>query len=288
MNERYDMQKLNQVLHFLHLYLVRAWKSHRYVCLAAAVGTVLILAGTAVISDKNSGSSKESKVTRNSTSADHRAVKEEDISDDGDPEIPLGYRGIIDGVLSSKGLKKSYRVLGTDCEMVLVGQRMVKTEVVSRLDVGSRLLQSVNVLDDQSWELAGTTRMSDKDYENLLAIVEAEAGGEDLEGRIMVANVILNRVSNTEFAENVTSVIWERAGGSPQFSPTADGRIYSVTVSDQTREAVNRAIDGEDLSQGALYFIAKDQSEQENVEWFEENLTFLFEHGGHSFYVERK
>ena len=127
--------------------------------------------------------------------------------------------------------------------------------------------------------------MSDKDYENLLAIVEAEAGGEDLEGRIMVTNVILNRVVSDEFPENITDVIWERSGGSPQFSPTADGRIYTVTVSDTTREAVNRAIDGEDLSQGALYFIAKNQSEQDNIEWFEENLTFLFEHGGHCFYV---
>lgn len=128
-------------------------------------------------------------------------------------------------------------------------------------------------------------RMSDKDYENLLSIVEAEAGGEDLEGRIMVADVILNRVASDQFPDNVTSVIWDRTGGSPQFSPTEDGRIYTVTVSDDTREAVNRAIDGEDLSQGALYFIARDQADEKNVKWFDEKLTFLFAHGGHSFYA---
>lgn len=75
------------------------------------------------------------------------------------------------------------------------------------------------------------------------------------------------------------------AVGSPQFSPTEDGRIYTVTVSDDTREAVNRAIDGDDLSQGALYFIAKDQADEKNVKWFDEKLTFLFAHGGHSFYI---
>ena len=49
-------------------------------------------------------------------------------------------------------------------------------------------------------------------------------------------------------------------------------------------EAVNRAIDGEDLSQGALYFIAKDQADTDNIAWFDETLTHLFDHGGHSFY----
>lgn len=280
------MKKLNQVLNFLRIYLIRTLKVHRHACIAVAAGTALIFTGTAIVFNRNSNVAEKKEVTEISTQEENNVQKEEIPSDDEDPvpRIPLGYQGIINGVLSPKGLKNSYRALGISCEMVLVGQRMIKTEVVSRLDMGSRLLQSVNALDTQSWELAGTTRMSDKDYENLLAIVEAEAGGEDLEGRIMVANVILNRVASDEFQNDVTSVIWERSGGSPQFSPTADGRIYTVTVSDKTREAVNRAIDGEDLSQGALYFIAKNQSEKDNVKWFEENLTFLFDHGGHSFY----
>ena len=281
------MKKLNQVVNFLRIYLVRTWKIHRHACIAVAAGTALIFTGTAVVCSRNSDAEGKAEVYERSTQEGNTAQKEAVSSDDEDPDplIPLGYQGIIHGVLSSKGLKNNFRVLGVSYEMVLVGQRMIKTEVVSRLDVGSRLLQSVNALDNQSWELAGTTRMSDKDYENLLAIVEAEAGGEDLEGRIMVTNVILNRVDSDEFPENITDVIWERSGGSPQFSPTADGRIYTVTVSDTTREAVNRAIDGEDLSQGALYFIAKNQSEEDNIKWFEENLTFLFEHGGHCFYV---
>ena len=281
------MKKLNQVVNFLRIYLVRTWKIHRHACIAVAAVTALIFTGTAVVCSRNSDAEGKAEVYERSTQEGNTAQKEAVSSDDEDPDplIPLGYQGIIHGVLSSKGLKNNFRVLGVSYEMVLVGQRMIKTEVVSRLDVGSRLLQSVNALDNQSWELAGTTRMSDKDYENLLAIVEAEAGGEDLEGRIMVTNVILNRVDSDEFPENITDVIWERSGGSPQFSPTADGRIYTVTVSDTTREAVNRAIDGEDLSQGALYFIAKNQSEEDNIKWFEENLTFLFEHGGHCFYV---
>lgn len=69
------------------------------------------------------------------------------------------------------------------------------------------------------------------------------------------------------------------------FSPTADGRIHTVTVSDTTREAVNRAIDGEDYSQGALFFLEREYSEEQNVKWFDTNLKFLFQHGVHSFYT---
>ena len=205
--------------------------------------------------------------------------------DDPDGTIPCGYAGVIDGILATKGLTKSYRAVGGPCETVLVGQWMIRTETVEKLDVGTRMIQALEAADQETDDLTQQMRMSDKDYENLLAIVEAEAGGEDLDGKIMVTNVILNRVSSDQFPDNVTSVIWDRTGGSPQFSPTEDGRIYTVTVSDDTREAVNRAIDGDDLSQGALYFIAKDQADEKNVKWFDEKLTFLFAHGGHSFYI---
>lgn len=282
------MERLKKMLNSFRAFVSRTVKEHRRACVAAAAGTAIVLvsAGVAAAVHRAADGNVQEAVSVTTEQGENRSQNKDDPPDDEEPalQIPSGYAGVIEGVLSTKGLAKSYRALGTSCEMVLVGQRMITTEVVSKLDVGSRLVQSVNVLDNKSWELADTTRMSDKDYENLLAIVEAEAGGEDLEGRIMVANVILNRVGNEEFPDDVTAVIWERAGGSPQFSPTADGRIATVTVTDTTREAVNRAIDGEDLSQGALYFIAKDQADKDNVEWFDEHLTFLFQHGQHSFY----
>lgn len=282
------MERLKKMWNSFRAFVSRTVKEHRRACTAAAAGTAIVLvsAGMAVTMRKIDYGAVQETVSATAQQGANRSQDKDDPPDDDDPasQIPSGYAGVIEGVLSTKGLTKSYRALGTSCETVLVGQRMITTEVVSKLDLGSRLVQSVNDLDDKSWELAGTTRMSDKDYENLLAIVEAEAGGEDLEGRIMVANVILNRVADEEFPGDVTAVIWDRSGGSPQFSPTADGRIHTVTVSDTTREAVNRAIDGEDLSQGALYFIAKNQADDGNIKWFDEHLTFLYQHGQHSFY----
>ncbi len=277
------MEKLNIIWKFVQALVTRVTRHKKKACAAAAGAAVVVLAGSAAVVCS----------TRIRTAPDAREAdagggsgQEDTGEEEGDPDeqVPLGYAGLIEGVLSTKGLTTDYRAMGTSCEVVLVGQRKITREVVSRLDVGSELLQTVNELDNQSWSLASTTSMTDKDYENLLAIVEAEAGGEDVEGRIMVANVILNRVADEEFPGDVTSVIWQKVGGSAQFSPTEDGRIHSVTISNTTREAVNRAIDGEDLSQGALYFIAKDQADAENIEWFDKTLTHLFDHGGHSFY----
>lgn len=122
------------------------------------------------------------------------------------------------------------------------------------------------------------------DYETLLKIVEAEAGGETAEGKILVANVILNRIASQEYPDTVQEVVYQEVGGSPQFTPTADGRIDTVTVTQDTVEAVDRALDGEDNSDGALYFLAKRNSDDGNVSWFDKNLTWLFTCGGHDFY----
>lgn len=131
----------------------------------------------------------------------------------------------------------------------------------------------------------GDIPISDEDYEALLRIVQAEAGGEDEQGRILVAEVILNRVLAEEFASTVYEVIFERSGGSPQFAPTADGRYYSVEVTESTVEAVEKAIHDEDLSQGALFFSARRKADPYDMAWFDRNLTWLFQYGGHEFYT---
>lgn len=127
--------------------------------------------------------------------------------------------------------------------------------------------------------------ISQKDYEALLRIVQAEAGGEDEQGRILVAEVILNRVLAEEFASTVYDVIFEKSGGSSQFAPTADGRYYSVEVTQSTIEAVEKAIHEEDLSQGALFFSARRKANPNDMAWFDNNLTWLFQYGGHEFYT---
>ena len=127
--------------------------------------------------------------------------------------------------------------------------------------------------------------LSDKDYDSLLRIVEAEAGGEDMDGKLLVANVVLNRVNNEKFPDTVTEVIMQKGQGVAQFTPTVDGRFQNVTISEETYEAVERALYGEDISKGALYFCAREKADSGKLKWFDQNLTKLFSYGNHEFFL---
>ena len=197
-----------------------------------------------------------------------------------------GLGAIIQGVLAGDEAQSEVTKVGTSFEVVLVGQRIGRRELDSHLDFAQTGSENLERLKEESIGMSEShLTMSDEDYETLLKIVEAEAGGEDEMGKILVANVIFNRIKHPEFPSTVTEVVWQNVAGSPQFSPTADGRINTVTVSEETREAVNKAIDGEDYSRGALYFVEESTADQDNVKWFKSDLKFLFKHGVHAFYT---
>ena len=118
----------------------------------------------------------------------------------------------------------------------------------------------------------------------LMRIVEAEATGEDLKGKMLVANVVLNRVKNERFPDTIEEVVFQKNGSVYQFSPIKDGRYYKVEVSEETKRAVNRVLNGEDESKGALYFMSRSKSKASSVTWFDRCLTKVFKYGIHEFY----
>lgn len=126
--------------------------------------------------------------------------------------------------------------------------------------------------------------ITEDDYQVLIRIVEAEAGGEDIKGRMLVANVVLNRLEIGFGGRTISDVVFAKG----QFAPIADGRFFKVTPSETTIEAVERVLDGEDYSEGALYFMCRELASKRGRRWFDKNLEFLFKHGCHEFYVEKK
>ena len=215
----------------------------------------------------------------------YAAVGDEESETETEENSTFGLDSIIEGVYLSQNQDEAERI-GTSFEVVLVGQRIGTRELASDLDFGTEGARKVELLREKSIGISEEQlTMSDEDYNTLLKIVEAEAGGEDMKGKILVANVIFNRMKSPEFPSTVTEVVWENVAGSPQFSPTADGRIHTVTVSAETREAVNRAIDGENYSKGALFFVEEEYADKSNVAWFKKDLKFLFQYGVHDFYT---
>ena len=142
-------------------------------------------------------------------------------------------------------------------------ERVVKQEIITRKD---------------------KMELNEEDYECLLRIVEAEAGGEDIMGKMLVANVVINRVLDDRFPDTVKEVVFQESNGIAQFSPIADGRYYRVKISEETVNAVNRVLMGEDNSEGALFFAARAFANKEFMDWFDTHLTPLFTHGGHEFF----
>ena len=179
-------------------------------------------------------------------------------------------------------------------------ERQLEVEDASRMEiVYSRASQNWKIIYDLLEETAEieegvsvqeeTTEyvydLSERDMELLLRIVEAEAGCEDEDGRILVANVVLNRMESELFPDSVAEVVLQTNNGVSQFSPVSSGSIWTVEISEETREAVEKALEGENISQGALFFAARKYADSKRMKWFDEKLDFLFEHGGHDFFT---
>lgn len=127
-----------------------------------------------------------------------------------------------------------------------------------------------------------TKKVTEKEYEILCRIVQAEAGDQDVYGRILVANVILNRVNyEKEFPNDIEGVVFEKK----QFSPISNGAYCRVVVDDVTREAVDRCLSGEDYSDGALYFFMRSATAASTASWFD-TLTFICKYGCHEFFKD--
>lgn len=129
--------------------------------------------------------------------------------------------------------------------------------------------EEVSVIDDQNW--------SNKESDILLRIAMAEAEGEGTEGKALVMRVVLNRVADEEFPDDVENVVFQQG----QFQPVSDnGRYWNVEPDAECYKALYMVqCENWDETEGALYFCRTGSSP-----WMENNTEYLFTIGNHSFY----
>lgn len=84
-------------------------------------------------------------------------------------------------------------------------------------------------------------QISDSDRDLIAQTIAAEAENQPLEGKILIAHVILNRVDNEAFPDTVEGVI--SAPG--QFATWHNGRIQKAVPTVEDYEAVKLALHGE-------------------------------------------
>ena len=99
--------------------------------------------------------------------------------------------------------------------------------------------------------------------------VETETYQQDLASKINVACVIFNRYENGNFAKTITGIVT----GYKQFA------YYRTEISESTIEAVEKAWEYGDTTNGALYFHSNPKTDTFN------GASFIFQdQAGHNFY----
>ncbi|MFT8362379.1 MAG: spore cortex-lytic enzyme [Sporolactobacillus sp.] len=89
---------------------------------------------------------------------------------------------------------------------------------------------------------------------NLMAnAVYGESRGEPYIGQVAVGAVIINRVSDPRFPNNISDVIFQPGA----FTAVSDGQIW-LTPNETAKKAVMDAINGWDPTNGALYYFNPD------------------------------
>jgi spore germination cell wall hydrolase CwlJ-like protein len=184
-----------------------------------------------------------------------------------------------------RGFNINSEMLYSKTDEMELDESLLSDKAVSAFGIADIAVSGQRVVSCDTIEKELLYSLSDDDIDVLCRIVEAEAGGEDENGKLLVANVVLNRVADNSFPDTVRAVVFQSDSNTSQFSPVANGKYYQVTVSDETKNAVNRALAGEDISGGALYFVARKYADGSKISWFENNLKFLFNYGGHEFYT---
>ncbi|RBP95425.1 N-acetylmuramoyl-L-alanine amidase [Cytobacillus firmus] len=93
-------------------------------------------------------------------------------------------------------------------------------------------------------------RFIQEEEKKLLArLVQAEAEGEPFEGKVAVADVVLNRVEHEQFPDTVKDVIYQKNA----FEPVQNGSI-NEPASNEAVQAVETALVDKEQNEELLYF----------------------------------
>lgn len=122
-------------------------------------------------------------------------------------------------------------------------------------------------------------KYKEEDLYWLSRLVHAEAQGESYDGKLAVANVIINRVKNPDFPDSIKKVIFDTKHG-VQFIPTINGALYNIPGEESIR-AAKAALAGQDNSKGTLYFVNPAKATNR---WIMNHRRWAFAIGEHHFY----
>ncbi len=120
---------------------------------------------------------------------------------------------------------------------------------------------------------------TDEEYEMLCYVLQGEVGNCSEASKIAVANVVINRVKDGRFGKSIKAVLT----APNQFTAIYGYYDGSKVPSQNTRDCALRALQGEDNSNGAVYYYAPKYCSGSVAAWFE-SLTFCLELDGQRYF----
>ena len=111
-------------------------------------------------------------------------------------------------------------------------------------------------------------------------VLKCECGSSTFEGKLAVANVILNRVKNNQFPNSIEEVIYDRRYGSVQFSIAYNGRLDKAEPNKECYLAAKCALNGADVATDCLFF----QADYVKDSWMDKNREKAASFGGNTFF----
>lgn len=119
--------------------------------------------------------------------------------------------------------------------------------------------------------------LSKEDIDLIASVVYAESQGEPFEGKIGVASVILNRLSNPLFPKSVKDVIYQRNA----FSCVINGHL-DIQPDIEAYKAVDEALNGKDPTKEAVFFYNPETASSSWIKNAAKEVTVTI--GNHTFF----
>lgn len=123
--------------------------------------------------------------------------------------------------------------------------------------------------------LSGDQFYNAYDLEQLARIINAESGNQPLVGKIAVGNVVMNRVADPTFPNNIHDVVYQRN----QFTPVQNGTI-NLRPNAESYVAAKLCLDGANTAGDSMYFVNYHYSS-----WATRNRPYVATIGDHAFYA---
>ncbi len=145
----------------------------------------------------------------------------------------------------------------------------LKIEQIQQIKI-NEIKQDIKILKEKRF-------LTYRDMQALEKIVEVEAEAEGLKGKILVANVILNRYRDNP-KMSIKQIIYKPG----QFCSVRNGRYKKAKFTEETKQAVKLAIE-KDYSNGATSFRNFKTSNRSTDKWFNK-LKIVKKYKNHVFY----